>query len=598
MTSWEDQFNELKNQFMTRSGARITEINDLLQALTNKPEDQSLLRQISQHFHWLAGSGGTYGFEEVTAWGLYGEELCDYFLKLGNPLQPSDIEQLSKALQTVQQLFASIEPPMDIPTGNTLPPVSSQDALIAPPKTAPVSDTINTYNDPMPVVAAAAATPIPVLAQANVQAKAAGKPIVVLVDGNLTNLGILKQELESQGFYAESFSTISATRTLFEQTLPHAVIVSVPLPDGSGYELIEQLRAGEGGHKPVVLVVGQQSGFLDKVKSIRSGADAFFEYPADPQEIIKHLQYLLDRDKPEQYKILSVEDDPDQAGFIKLTLESAGYTVEHLGDPKRFEEIFLAFEPDLVLLDVMLGDMTGFDIARYIRQHTRFATVPIIFLTTQNKLHMHIRSARAGSDDHLVKPVAPQLLIATIAGRLEKSRAVKRLIDRDGLTRCLSYGNFMEKANKLATAQVPRNQPALMMIDIDNLKQINERFGYAVGDRIISHIGGLLLKGFRNTELIARYGSDQFAVILDNLDILQLQNIASQVIGAIAGNQHMAQGTTFAVTCSSGVSMLEPGMTLQDWLNHSEKALQVAKGQGKNRAIVKPLERASSGSRH
>jgi CheY-like chemotaxis protein len=123
-----------------------------------------------------------------------------------------------------------------------------------------------------------------------------------------------------------------------------------------------------------------------------------------------------------QFKILSVEDDLEQAHFIKSTLESAGYKVLHIADPSEFEQSLISFAPDLVLLDIMLGDdISGHDLARAVRRNDTFNKLPIVFLTTQNQVKMHLESARAGGDEHLIKPISPQLLISAIAGRLQQA---------------------------------------------------------------------------------------------------------------------------------------------------------------------------------
>ncbi len=696
MTSWDNQFQDLKVQFVTRSKDRLQAIESLLERLKHNPADISILRQIMQHFHWLAGSGGTYGFDDITQWGTYGEELCDYLLKLNTAVSVADHAKLQTALNTVEQLFAAQisvpkqEAPADetlvqqkmrntaellIPPGalmNTIqeaanrssgqgsagqtnaPPTSSAAAFnsmnslpvnsyenstaatAAPFPANPhaesairttaqhalpraTGETTKILGAEMPIASppmthssgapqalppASSSFPAPdntqllaprVTNEARKPARLAHIPgdrkFAILVDTNLSNLGPIKATLEERGLLVEGFVSASEVKAAIQERLPDVLIVGAPLIDNNGYELVEYMRAMEAGHKPIVILLGQQAVFLDKVQAIRAGADAFFEYPAELGDLTEKLLALLDREKNENYKILSVEDDPDQANFIKLTLRSAGYTVMHISDPKQFEEHFLSFEPDLVMLDVLLGDLTGFELAKYIRQNDRFAPLPIVFLTTQNKLHQHIRSAIAGGDEHLIKPVAPQLLIATVASRLERARALKRLIDRDGLTRCLNYGSFMERAQKLANLDGYRSAPAMMMIDIDNMKKINEKMGFAAGDRIISNIANMLLKGFRNTDLIARFGNDQFAIVLEHLNAQQLQSLSSQVLGAISGTPQLVKGRSVSVTCSGGVAVLEQGMSVQEWLSSAQDALKKAKDAGGNRAIVKPPSR-------
>lgn len=713
MTSWDNQFQDLKNQFVARSKERLVAIDTLLTRLQSAPSDVGLLRQIMQHFHWLAGSGGTYGFDDITQWGTYGEELCDYLLKLAGPVSFADQDKLMTALRTVEQLFAA-QAPAPSPVNTYPAPEPAPQAKMKGSGellTSTGTQLLNAIQEPgsgSPVGAAAAGQPLshygnmggalpgsplvgnsapatnvgqtsstdrgygaaaaptrntgqyqtqsapgdkpgtyappgilsppmtfvgPPPTQENTMSGPLGGPssgplggpssgpmtapiqqphriptvevrkstrlahiptdrkFAIFVDSNVSNLSPIKIALEERGLIVEGFSTAQEVRTLFAERLPDVLIVGAPLIDNNGYELVEYLRGLEMGHKPIVLLLGQQAVFVDKVKAIRAGADAFFEYPAELTDLLDKLNALLDRNKSESYKVLSVEDDPDQANFIKLTLQSAGCTVLHIVDPKQFEENFLEFEPDLVLLDVMLGDMTGFEIAKYIRQNDRFATVPIVFLTTQNKLAQHIRSAMSGGDEHLIKPVAAQLLIATVASRVERARSLKRLIDRDGLTRCLNYGSFMERAQKLATLDGFRSAPAMMMIDVDNMKKINEKLGFAAGDRVISNIANMLLKGFRNTDLIARFGNDQFAIVLEHLNAQQLQSLSSQVLGAISGTPQLVKGRPVSVTCSGGIAVLEQGMTVQEWLASAQDALKKAKEAGGNRAIVKPASR-------
>lgn len=723
MISWDNEFQNLRKQFVARSHERMSNIDLLLQELAANPGNSQLLQTVMVHFHWLQGSGGTYGFPEITQWGAYGEEMCDYLMKLQAPVARDNLDKLVLALRNIEQLFAAQVPFQEAP-GQEMQGMKSTSELLIPPGALmgasqdirstgshprPASET--PYATSMPAAQVQAGAPgapaasmagppgssasgppgssssttsvfpaspsssapaaksssgvntvfpaspgaqsgqqKPAPGNINQQSRSASTPIgsqsvipsvaappmsssaqeatqilglnqapvqstipqvptgefkkplklahipadrkfAIFVESNLANLAPVKAMLGDRGLMVEGYTSATEAKQALQERLPDVLVVGTPLIDNNGYELVEYLRAMEGGNKPISVVLGQQAAFLDKVQAVRVGADAFFEFPSELSNLIDKLHTLLDRELHDSYKILSVEDDLDQANFIKLTLQSAGYTVLHLNDPTQFEEKLLSFEPDLVMLDVLLGDLTGFELAKFVRQNDRFATLPIIFLTTQNKLHQHIRSAIAGGDEHLVKPVAPQLLIATIASRLERAQALKRLIDRDGLTRCLNYGSFMERAQKIASADGYRSGPAMMMIDIDNMAKINEKLGFAAGDRVISNIANMLLKGFRNTDLISRFGNDQFAIVLEHLNPQQLQSLSSQVLGAIGGTPQLIKGKSVAVTCSSGISVLEQGMSVQEWLAAAQDALKKAKEAGGNRAFVKPPSR-------
>jgi len=109
------------------------------------------------------------------------------------------------------------------------------------------------------------------------------------------------------------------------------------------------------------------------------------------------------------------------------------------------------------------------------------------FLTTQNQLNAHVESARVGGDEHLIKPVAPQLLIAAVSGRLERYRILRNLIGRDGLTGFFTLGTFMEAAEKLLSKRYQGSGSMVMlMIDVDDMEILNDRFGYSAGDRVLA----------------------------------------------------------------------------------------------------------------
>lgn len=535
MHEWQSKFNNLRAQFLERSQERLETLRVLIEHLQTRQNDMNLLKEVRQLFHWCAGSGGVYGFERVTRCGLQGEQICDRLLRDSLPVTPADTQQLMQLVAFIYHAIENDEPPQQ----TTSPAVPA----FEPPR---------------------------------------DQKMLLIVDSNQASLHSFTRELQDRGVRIETALTCSSAKAAIMKRLPDSLVISLPLPDGNGYELASLVRSSPGGERPPIIFLSQQAGFLDKVSAIRSGADGFFEQPIDENEILKRIEHLLDRDRPEKYKILSVEDDPDQAEFIKLTLESAGYNVISLQDPTKFEETFLKFEPDLVLLDVVLGPISGFELAQYIRQNDRYAALPVVFLTTENALDMHIRSARIGGDDHLIKPVAPQLLAAAVAGRIEKARSLKKLIDRDGLSGCLNYGSFMDRATALAKPDSHRFSMAILLVDVDSMHIINDRFGYAVGDKVIASLGRLVSRSLRNASLIGRVAGDRFAVILENLDDQQVERLAQQLVQDFANIQQYAPQGQFRTTLSVSFASYNHKTDLKTWMAFAEKLLQEAKDSGGN----------------
>lgn len=540
MKIWQDTFEELKQQYVVRSAERVQQIEDLLNSLAKAPGEGAILRELMRHFHWLSGSGGIYGMPQITKLGTQGEELCENLLRLNRPITRSEWDKCHALLEALKIAFSHND---------------EQD----PQK--------QTMEKPLP------------------RSQFEGYEIL-LVDAEQSNFLFLAKQLEDQGMSIRSVRNATDALQSCEAKLPRAIIIALPLPDASGYELVERIRQMENGQNPVIFFVGTKFGFLDKVQAIHSGADGFFQAPVDWEAAESKLKHLMERDKAQNYRILSVEDDPDQAQFIRAVLESAGYRVHHISDPLQFEEALLSFKPDLVILDILLPELTGYELARYIRQDERWATLPVLFLTTQNQLEAHIESARAGVDDHLIKPIAPPLLLSAVAARLERARFVKNLLHRDGLTHLLTHTAFMEQAQGVV-AQCKRNPQhiaALVLVDIDHFKQINEQHGYAMGDKLLVSLSAIMRERIRTSDIVGRFGGEELAIIVEDLEEYDAVNLAQRVRQDFAATVHKApDGSEIHVTFSAGLSMLDPKvMDVERWRRHAEQALRAAKNNGRN----------------
>jgi diguanylate cyclase (GGDEF)-like protein len=549
MESWLPRMTQKKAEFIAKTRDRLTEMEGLLATLTYRPADATIIKQLAGHFHQLAGGGGIYELDDLCMYAQFGETIVFALVRQGGSASPDAIDKLKEAVESMR---GAIE--------------------VGRPDARPQEDT-----GPLPAVA-------PQISVTST-AKDKGHLRIFVVSSDPEHTEALEPLLAGNDFEFRVFGTSAEALDALKMTFPDGLLVDIPLVDGNGYELVANLRNLPGGNKPPVVMLSREQGFLDKVGAIRAGVDAFFEHPLDFQSIVDKLRYLLDRDKPERFRILSVEDDPDQAEFIRATLEFAGYNVLTLNDPKAFEEALLAFCPDLLLLDVMMGDITGFEIAKYVRQMERFVALPILFLTTQNQLEAHIESARSGGDDHLIKPIAPPLLVATVAGRLERYRVFQKMLKREGLTQCLTHSAFIERAGALVEPFQRRFSLVLMLIDIDGLRYVNERYGFPAGDKVILTVSNLLKKTFRHSELIGRIGGDSFGVMVENLSVPEVAELGQTFLRELAAVEHVGGGEPFFVTASSGVAALGDGMDLKVLISDAEQALQSAKAQGRNRLV-------------
>lgn len=618
MQEWSEKMKGNKGNYIQRCLERLAPMEGHANRFSQSPWDVENLRQLGDHFHQIAGSSGVYEMQTLTPIAEAGERLCRRMYE--NP--PDDVivywrnlREMIAQMRTVLEGAAGGSHPGMAPATAFGPPSGTAQGTASGPPPGTASGTPPGATSGMPPGATSGMPPGaagmppgmhpgtasggPPGASAYVQpgpspppqiyaphvsphTVADQRPDIVVVSSDQNRLQALAGALNNQGMRVRPCGGWQDAKAAIMSDFPDGLLVCVPLQDGNGYDLIAGCRSLPAGDSCAIVLLSEEQGFLDKIGAIRSGADAFFELPIEVDVIVDKIRFLFERGKPERYRILSVEDDPDQADYIVTTLQNAGYHVLWQQDPRRFEEALLTFCPDLLLLDIVMGDITGFELARFVRQNERFAAIPILFLTTQNQLEAHIESARAGGDDHLIKPVNPQLLVATIAGKLERYRIFQKLLRNDGLTQILNHSHFMEYAQRSVKVRSHRFSQVLTIFDIDDLKAVNDTHGFAVGDRTIVSLVQIIKKVFRHTEIIGRVGGDEIAVLDDSLTVADSVQVTNGLLESFAQVPHKAGGQFFRVTASAGVAYLQGEGNLQTLYERASLGLKRAKEQGKN----------------
>jgi diguanylate cyclase (GGDEF)-like protein len=546
MPTWEEELKELTAEFFARLEARLAQ----LLARVERPEelrDPARFEWVQRELHSLAGAGATFGVAGVTAAARGGEAVC--------------------------QALAD----------GRLDPAAASDRLLA------VVAAIRAAG----CSAETAAPPFP-LAESGLRSP---PPDVLIVDGDPAVQARLSRLLSLEGLTVAGASSLQEARAMLEPGLPGGLIVDVRLPDGTGYELVEDLRARPGGDLPAVVMFNLAAAFLDQTDAIHAGADACFERPVEWEALTRKLHQLLERATADVPRILVVEDDVPTAAYARSILEAAGYDVKVCDAPREFDEALAAFRPDLILMDIVLPDVSGYDLTRYVRQDDQYVALPIIFLTSETDNGARIQTVKAGGDDYLLKPVNPSLLVANVAARLERAGLLKTLLNRDGLTRLLTHTSFMEHAQALVAqkARQPAAPACLVMLDIDHFKSTNDTYGHQAGDRVLVSLATLLRRHLRRSDVIGRYGGEEFAILLDGLTEEEASRLMDRLLNEFGAVEHRApSGASFCTTFSAGVSGLEaPGMSLERWIQAADSALYGAKRAGRNRVMSRLAWRAT-----
>ncbi len=310
-----------------------------------------------------------------------------------------------------------------------------------------------------------------------------------------------------------------------------------------------------------------------------------------------------------ELKVLVVEDS-------KVTMEALCGYLEKMGipPPLRAEtgqaaiDIFRKSRPDIILLDAILPDIDGFDVAKEIRALEKSKDwAAIIFLTSMAKDEDLARGIEAGGDDYLMKPVSAVVLSAKVQAmrRLVEmqrtlvditrqlnvaNKELQRLSATDGLTGIANRRMFDELLVREWRRCTRMKKPlSLIMVDIDYFKLYNDTYGHQAGDTCLKAVATQVARfAPRPADLVARYGGEEFALILGETDTEGAKWVASHVCQHIAELKlpHSASVSKY-VTVSCGVAGVIPrdDLSLETLLRSADLALYKAKAQGRNAVV-------------
>lgn len=324
----------------------------------------------------------------------------------------------------------------------------------------------------------------------------------------------------------------------------------------------------------------------------------------------------------ENVDILIVDDVPTNLKILSIVLTSYGYNVRKVMSGKDAIAAVEASKPDLILLDIVLPDLSGYEVCEILKNHPIYNSIPIIFLSAIDDTMGKVKAFQVGGADYITKPfqvqevmarIKNQLTITTLYQKLQEkniylqeeikrrqriqqklvmaNQKLKNLVNIDGLTGVANRRKFDESLSLEWKRSYREKIPlSLILGDIDFFKQYNDNYGHLAGDDCLQSVAQQIVKQInRPADLIARYGGEEFAILLPNTPLNGAVHVGEIVRSAILALKLIHESSMICqyVTMSLGVSALIPQST-QSYsvlIEQADQALYMAKARGRNRVI-------------
>ena len=307
-------------------------------------------------------------------------------------------------------------------------------------------------------------------------------------------------------------------------------------------------------------------------------------------------------------RILVVDDNRDNVEIIATRLRFRGYIIDEASDGAAALEQVRLNPPDLILLDVMLPDIDGYEIARRVKNDEGMPFIPIILVTARDTTQDKVAGLDAGADDYLTKPinfpelearVRSMLRIKKLQDEIElKNRELERVSITDGLTGLYNHRHIhlllheeFERADRIGELI------SVAMFDLDRFKSVNDNHGHQAGDRVLEQMSDILRESAREIDRLGRYGGEEFMVILPGTSIDDAEVFVERVRHEVQRRPFNIGGTDpLHMTISAGIATYpDPNINDPETLVRlADEALYSAKTSGRNKVVRfdRPVEAA------
>ncbi len=454
---------------------------------------------------------------------------------------------------------------------------------------------------------------------------------VLVVDDILPNVKLLEAKLTSE--YYDVLTAMNGEEALKKvaEESPDIVLLDVMMPGMDGFEVCTRIKSNpESAHIPVVMVTALTD-VQDKVRGLESGADDFLSKPINDMALMARVRSLVRlkmstdewrmrentanqlgvvdesatamSEAAEKANILVIEDKDFELRKIEETMDEDQHTVMAAENGPEAMELIATHDFDVILVSLNLDNEDGLRLCSHLKSNERSRAVPIMMMGTDEDMKRIAHGLEIGVNDYLIRPLERSELLARSRTQIRRKRFQERLRASfevslsmaltDSLTSLYNRRYLEVHLEKMLKKNAENNKAmAVMMIDIDHFKPVNDTYGHKAGDEALKIFSKRLVDNLRSFDLVARLGGEEFVVILPDISERRTYMVAERLRRAIEKElfEVGAPEGPIKVTTSIGAAIIEPGEhTVHGVLERADKMVYEAKEHGRNCVVFEDV---------
>lgn len=450
---------------------------------------------------------------------------------------------------------------------------------------------------------------------------------VLVVDDILPNVKLLEAKLTS-----EYYDVLTATngKDALEKVAaqsPDLVLLDVMMPGMDGFEVCTRIKQNPAlAHIPVVMVTALTDA-EDKVRGLESGADDFLSKPINDTALMARVRSLVRlkmatdewrvrentanqlgvvekssnvmAESTEKANILVIEDKQFEQRKIEETLSRDQDKIVLAESGMKAMELVASQSFDVLIVSLNLANEDGLRLCSHLKSNERTRSIPIVMIGGEEDMPRIAHGLEIGAHDYILRPVDRNELLARVRTQIRRKRFQERLRATyeislsmaltDSLTGLYNRRYLEVHLDKLLTKNQESNKSlAVLLMDIDHFKQVNDKYGHNIGDEVLKTFAQRLVGNLRSFDLVARLGGEEFAVILPDVSEQRAWLVGERLRNAIAEKPFPVSHAAgeIPVTTSIGAAIIEPKPhKIAEVLERADKCLYDAKKGGRNAVV-------------